>query len=425
MGLFRYEYLGPEVLAGFDTYKYSCRDTSPLSNYVMHPFWNQAVKLCPLWVAPNLLTLVGFICCIGHWGLLAITDYDFRSGTAPPEVSGTSAPAGVPVPGVIWLCVAILLFLSHTLDGIDGKQARRTQSSTPLGELFDHGLDSWATIFITGAIYSVFGRNDDGFSISVFRMFCLHWNIYFCFLLSHWEKYNTGILNLPWGYDLSMVSSFILYLVTAAGGQQMWSSLLPGDIPPGPVFEAATYVGNVGMSLPVVLWNLRVAYRDGTGKNRTFLEAIRPLVATTVACVLCFIWVLNSQNDVLEKDPRCVFLLTGTIFANICCKLIICQMSNTRSELLSFILAPLALATAFVTLVPGLSPKSELAVLYGLTFFVIVAHCHYGTCVVLQMCDHLHIRPFHIRYPGSSSSSTNSSAGYQPLSTEEDQEPPV
>jgi len=402
MGLFRYEYLGPEVLAGFDTYKYSCRDTSPLSNYVMHPFWNQAVKLCPLWVAPNLLTLVGFICCIGHWGLLAITDYDFRSGTAPPEVSGTSAPAGVPVPGVIWLGVAILLFLSHTLDGIDGKQARRTQSSTPLGELFDHGLDSWATIFITGAIYSVFGRNDDGFSISVFRMFCL-----------------------PWGYDLSMVSSFILYLVTAAGGQQMWSSLLPGDIPPGPVFEAATYLGNVGMSLPVVLWNLRVAYRDGTGKNRTFLEAIRPLVATTVACVLCFIWVLNSQNDVLEKDPRCVFLLTGTIFANICCKLIICQMSNTRSELLSFILAPLALATAFVTLVPGLSPKSELAVLYGLTFFVIVAHCHYGTCVVLQMCDHLHIRPFHIRYPGSSSSSTNSSAGYQPLSTEEDQEPPV
>ena len=229
-------------------------------------------------------------------------------------------------------------------------------------------------------------------------MFCLHWNIYFCFLLSHWEKYNTGILNLPWGYDLSMVSSFILYLVTAAGGQQMWSSLLPGGIPPGPVFEAATYLGNVGLSLPVVLWNLRVAYRDGTGKNRTFLEAIRPLVATTVACVLCFIWVLNSQNDVLEKDPRCVFLLTGTIFANICCKLIICQMSNTRSELLSFILAPLALATAFVTLVPGLSPKSELAVLYGLTFFVIVAHCHYGTCVVLQMCDHLHIRPFHIRY---------------------------
>ena len=234
MGVLGYQYLGPEVLAGFDNYKYSCKDTSPLSNYVMHPFWNQTVKLCPRWVAPNLLTLVGFLCCIGHWLLLAIWDYDYRAGTAPPSVSHTGAPAGVAVPGWVWVVVAVLLFLSHTLDGIDGKQARRTGTSTPLGELFDHGLDSWATVFITGAIYSVFGRNDDGFSISVCsgfiscisyfsvfffsylfipprsqppRMFALHWNVYFCFLVSHWEKYNTGLLNLPWGYDISMVGS--------------------------------------------------------------------------------------------------------------------------------------------------------------------------------------------------------------------------
>lgn len=42
-------------------------------------------------------------------------------------------------------------------DGIDGKQARRTQTSGPVGELFDHGLDSWSTMFITTALYSVFG----------------------------------------------------------------------------------------------------------------------------------------------------------------------------------------------------------------------------------------------------------------------------
>ena len=61
MGLLRYQYLGPEVLAGFDTYKYSCRDTSPLSNYVMHPFWNQCVKviiqLCSLLFTVQLVVL--------------------------------------------------------------------------------------------------------------------------------------------------------------------------------------------------------------------------------------------------------------------------------------------------------------------------------------------------------------------------------
>jgi phosphatidylglycerophosphate synthase len=31
------------------------------------------------------------------------------------------------------------LFIYQSLDAIDGKQARRTQTSGPLGELFDHG----------------------------------------------------------------------------------------------------------------------------------------------------------------------------------------------------------------------------------------------------------------------------------------------
>ena len=52
-------------------------------------------------------------------------------------------------------------------DGIDGKQARRTKTSSPLGELFDHGLDSWATLFIPVAVYGIFGRGEYG--VSAFR----------------------------------------------------------------------------------------------------------------------------------------------------------------------------------------------------------------------------------------------------------------
>ena len=42
-----------------------------------------------------------------------------------------------------------LVIIKHCLhlDGIDGKQARRTNSSTPLGELFDHGL-VWHLSFV-------------------------------------------------------------------------------------------------------------------------------------------------------------------------------------------------------------------------------------------------------------------------------------
>jgi len=42
-------------------------------------------------------------------------------------------------PGWVHLAHGLRLFLYQTFDAVDGKQARRTSSSSPLGELFDHG----------------------------------------------------------------------------------------------------------------------------------------------------------------------------------------------------------------------------------------------------------------------------------------------
>jgi phosphatidylglycerophosphate synthase len=49
------------------------------------------------------------------------------------------------LPEWTYLFVAFGIFAFQTLDAIDGKQARRTGSSSPLGQLFDHGCDaiSW------------------------------------------------------------------------------------------------------------------------------------------------------------------------------------------------------------------------------------------------------------------------------------------
>lgn len=62
-------------------------------------------------------------------------DYDFRASDKNSDH---------PIPSWAWALTSFLLFASHTLDGIDGKQARRTGTSSPLGELFDHGCDAWA-----------------------------------------------------------------------------------------------------------------------------------------------------------------------------------------------------------------------------------------------------------------------------------------
>lgn len=125
---------------------------------------------------------------------------------------------------------------------MDGKQARRTGSSSPLGELFDHGLDSWATLFLPVALFSIFGRNGE-FGLSVSSMYGILWLILMCFIVSHWEKYNTGILFLPWSYDLSQIGMTVLFFATWLLGQEVWFFRIEflGNLPSTKVIEIFIY----------------------------------------------------------------------------------------------------------------------------------------------------------------------------------------
>ena len=112
-------------------YKYASGMSTPLENLMNH-WWNWAVQWLPLWLAPNLVTLLGLACMVASAGLVVAVD---PSLTAPLP------------PGVAAFCAASL-FVYQTLDAIDGKQARRTGTSSPLGQLFDHGCDALNTVFI-------------------------------------------------------------------------------------------------------------------------------------------------------------------------------------------------------------------------------------------------------------------------------------
>lgn len=84
-------------------------------------------QLFPKWVAPNLITFSGGLLLMAILFMLGYYDWDYYT---------TSNDLGLvfpPIPSIVWLLSAIFHFTAHTLDGIDGKQARRTGSSTPLG----------------------------------------------------------------------------------------------------------------------------------------------------------------------------------------------------------------------------------------------------------------------------------------------------
>jgi len=282
----------------------------------------------------------------------------------------------------------------HQKYGIDGKQARRTGSSGPLGELFDHGLDSWTTVFIPTGLYSVFGRGH--YSISIKRMFFCYWNVFFNFIFSHWEKYNTGVLYLPWGYDASMVACFFVFIVSGFGGHEIWKHDLPGGYTSGNLVEFLLYAGSIGLSMPMACYNVYRAYKDGTGKLRPFLEASRPLFSAIILMVVTTLWVFLSPADILIHESRAFFYMVGTVFSHMCCRLIVAQMSNTRCEAFDWLLFPVtALASVAVILSPGLGFESTSV--YVLAILSTLAQLHYGVCVVRQMCRHFHIDCFRIK----------------------------
>ena len=75
-------------------------------------------------------------------------------------------------------------------------------------------------------------------------------------------------------------------------------------------------------------------------------------------------------------------------------------MSNSRCELINYLLYPLFAAVALSLALPGLGfgLAGELFLLYGLSLLATAVHLHYGACVVRQMCDHFRIEAF--RIPG-------------------------
>lgn len=93
-------------------------------------------------------------------------------------------------PQWIYFSFAAGLWLYSTLDNVDGKQARRTNSSSPLGELFDHGCDAVNCTCVVLLQAAALGL---GHSVDALILFLV---TVIGFYLSTAEEYHTGVLYL-------------------------------------------------------------------------------------------------------------------------------------------------------------------------------------------------------------------------------------
>lgn len=197
-------YVRQEFLPNLKQYKYSAVDRSLTSKYILKPFYtNVVIKCFPMWMAPNLITLSGFMFIVVNF--LTLLWYNpTLDQDCPPWVYYTWA-AG--------------LFLYQTFDAVDGSQARRTRQSGPLGELFDHGVDAINTSL--GCLLFAGSQNMGQSWYTVATLFASLLTFY----VQTWDEYHTktltlGVVNGPVEGVLILVS--VHALTGYMGGGSFW-----------------------------------------------------------------------------------------------------------------------------------------------------------------------------------------------------------
>lgn len=100
------------------------------------PMYNFTVGFVPEYIAPNVLTISGFGCVLLSY-IISLLCNNF----------------------IGYVLMAFLTFAYMLLDAIDGKHARNTGNSSPLGEYLDHSCDNISTVFMIYIIADLIGFN--------------------------------------------------------------------------------------------------------------------------------------------------------------------------------------------------------------------------------------------------------------------------
>mmetsp|Transcript_28400 Transcript_28400/g.83526 ORF Transcript_28400/g.83526 Transcript_28400/m.83526 type:complete len:160 (-) Transcript_28400:930-1409(-) len=98
---------------------------SRTETFILNPILTFLAYLLPPWLAPNAVTTLGGLHCTVMYAIMWYYSPNFDSV----------------VPDWTLILSGYCTFAYYTFDCMDGKQARRTGTSSPLGQLFDHGFD--------------------------------------------------------------------------------------------------------------------------------------------------------------------------------------------------------------------------------------------------------------------------------------------
>jgi len=377
-------------------HKYKAGDYTFLDT-ILNPVWNSLTELLPMWIAPNMVTTLGGLHCVAAYWITWCYAPNFQGG----------------VPDVVLLINAYCCAVYYTLDCCDGKQARRTGTSSPLGQLFDHGMDclclqqhvsmcmAWLTLSESDSLW----------------FWAAQGSLQFSFFMAQWEEYYTGVLPHATGnlgvtevnYGLAVTSllnafvpdrvafySGLVAVPEVIGKNEYWTSLIEflgnEEDPSKEIqFKHVVLLGWYLMSLTLCILCLGRVMAQTSGKR---LSALSKLISPALLNLAPFF----VDPAVLSRECRWFSLAFGLASTQITVKTIVFSMARQAVAAIQvYDVIPLTLCTAWIHYDirwkdPGITLLLKvLTICYGIR---IVRWTH---AAFFQICERLDINLFTIK----------------------------
>ncbi|CAM9191162.1 unnamed protein product [Ectocarpus sp. 6 AP-2014] len=353
----------PRAVKYLRRYQYHGSDRSLLYKYVLSPLAETCLVFLPSWMAPNLVTTIGLSLTTASYLLLYLS--------MPGLVSNESTPWWV------FPAAAAGLIVYQTLDNMDGKQARRTGSSSPLGLIFDHGCDAinccFGVVFVSCIL-------DAGSSLPLLAAIVLNQLVPFFF--TTWEHYYTHELILPIvnGPSEGVVLGAASACLRGVYGPKFFSAPREG-LRGWPLGEVLMACSLLGVALTVFKQIVLVA-RARRLAGRGMVNPIRDASWFVILMVVGGLWA-SVRPELFLTKPHTMVLLFGLLHVDMAVHLMVCHVCNMVCRSFRPILIPFMLVAAN-SFFPGGPLLGERTLVLGFTVLTFIYEALYLYLVVTE-----------------------------------------
>ncbi|RYR08840.1 hypothetical protein Ahy_B05g076668 isoform H [Arachis hypogaea] len=299
--------------------------------------------------------------------------YSLQLDTAPPR----------------WVNFAhgLLLFLYQTFDAVDGKQARRTNSSSPLGELFDHALAFGST--------AMCGRSTFWFwLISAITFYGATWEHFFT---------NTLILPVVNGPTEGLMLIYVAHFFTAFVGSEWWAQQFGKSFPflnwlpfvEGiTTYKVVLFLMIAFGVIPTVTFNVCNVHKVVKARNGSMPLALAMLYPFVVLVGGVLIWDYLSPSDIIRSYPHLVIIGTGLTFGYLVGRMILSHLCDEPKGLktgmcMSLLYLPFAIANALASRLNDGAPLVD-------ERFVLLGYCAFSGLGEILSIQQIAIEPVDI-----------------------------